>query len=252
MDRVVGDLKLPDEVRILAATNPVEESAGGWELSPPIANRFVHINYSGPSVDAWTNWLIGGKEGNKNSNDVADWENEFAKAKGLVSSFLLSRPNLLGPIVPNDPAQATKGWISPRSWEMTTRLLASSNACGIDGYDLIEGCVGTGAAQEFKSFQFYADLPSPRDLISGRAKFESQELDRRLAVMMSLASYAITFPDVSPKVWTLIGEISKDAKDTAIPTIRKLVNVGLCNSDEAITVLGGFETYASDIIRAKV
>ncbi|MYR59005.1 AAA domain-containing protein, partial [Streptomyces sp. SID625] len=43
LERRVGALQLPPGVRIVAAANPRASAADGWELSPPLANRFVHL-----------------------------------------------------------------------------------------------------------------------------------------------------------------------------------------------------------------
>src|SRR5262249_31777559 len=43
LERRVGSLRLPDQVRIVAAANPPASAADGWHLSPPLANRFVHL-----------------------------------------------------------------------------------------------------------------------------------------------------------------------------------------------------------------
>ncbi|NEA88457.1 AAA family ATPase, partial [Streptomyces sp. SID14436] len=43
LERRVGALRLPPGVRIVAAANPRASAADGWELSAPLANRFVHL-----------------------------------------------------------------------------------------------------------------------------------------------------------------------------------------------------------------
>ena len=45
-ERQVGDLTLPAGVRIVAAANPPEEAADGWDLAPPLANRFCHLDWT--------------------------------------------------------------------------------------------------------------------------------------------------------------------------------------------------------------
>jgi integrase len=52
LERVVGDLELPDAVSVVAAANPPEMSAGGWDPSPPLANRFCHIGNDHRRVNA--------------------------------------------------------------------------------------------------------------------------------------------------------------------------------------------------------
>src|SRR4051812_14684852 len=46
LERRVGALKLPPGVRIVAAANPRSSAADGWELSAPLANRFVHLQWT--------------------------------------------------------------------------------------------------------------------------------------------------------------------------------------------------------------
>src|SRR6516165_11693296 len=45
LERAVGDLTLPDDVAVVAAANPPEQAAGGWDLSPPLANRLCHLDW---------------------------------------------------------------------------------------------------------------------------------------------------------------------------------------------------------------
>lgn len=46
LERRIGALQLPPGVRIVAAANPRSSAADGWELSPPLANRFVHLRWT--------------------------------------------------------------------------------------------------------------------------------------------------------------------------------------------------------------
>ena len=46
LERRLGALRLPPGVRIVAAANPRSSSADGWELSAPLANRFVHLQWT--------------------------------------------------------------------------------------------------------------------------------------------------------------------------------------------------------------
>jgi MoxR-like ATPase len=43
LHRKVGTKVLPPRVRIVAAANPPDEISGGFQLTPPLANRFCHI-----------------------------------------------------------------------------------------------------------------------------------------------------------------------------------------------------------------
>ena len=46
LERRVGSLALPDGVRIVAAANPPGSAADGWQLAPPLANRFIHLDWA--------------------------------------------------------------------------------------------------------------------------------------------------------------------------------------------------------------
>ncbi len=46
LERRIGALQLPAGVRLVAAANPRCSAADGWELSPPLANRFVHLMWT--------------------------------------------------------------------------------------------------------------------------------------------------------------------------------------------------------------
>src|ERR687886_1310657 len=59
LERVVGDLALPDGVVVVAAANPPEQSADGWDLSAPLANRFCHLDWV-VDVNAFADGIVSG------------------------------------------------------------------------------------------------------------------------------------------------------------------------------------------------
>jgi hypothetical protein len=44
LEHWIGDLVLPRALQVVAAANPPERAADGWDMSPPLANRFLHIS----------------------------------------------------------------------------------------------------------------------------------------------------------------------------------------------------------------
>ncbi|EUA17503.1 ATPase associated with various cellular activities AAA_5 domain protein [Mycobacterium xenopi 3993] len=52
---------LPATVRMIAAANPPEQAAGGYDLEPPLSNRFCHVGFT-PSVDEWLDGMATGWE----------------------------------------------------------------------------------------------------------------------------------------------------------------------------------------------
>lgn len=97
LERTVGDTQLPPGVRILAAANPSDMAAGGWDLEPPQANRFFHFDVKCPTVQSWTNWYI--QEGDSDVSGIdnlwaqvtANWGTAYPKVKGQIVGFLQKR-----------------------------------------------------------------------------------------------------------------------------------------------------------------
>lgn len=251
-DRVVGDLVLPKTVRIIGAQNNVAESAGGWDLAAPLANRFGHIPWDIPSAAEWIQWLLGSSgEVVKASNAEVEeqraldaFPSAYAKAKGLVAGFIQVQPQLLHRQPPPGNPEASRAWPSPRSWENFTRALAGSEIHRLDDVDaevLTSAFVGTAAAAAFEKYQRDADLPNPEDVLSGAVKFvhNPKKLDRSQAILGACAALIIGAKDKSQQaakadaLWQLIGEVAKDATDIVIPAARAIAKAGFVSSKAA-------------------
>ncbi|MGH3170552.1 MAG: AAA family ATPase, partial [Trebonia sp.] len=116
LERTVGDLTLPDEIAVVAAANPPEQAADGWDLSAPLANRLCHLSWE-TTPKAIADGLAAGWKAPEVPILPDGWEAGEALSRGLVAAFLHVRPALaLAP--PSDAAAAGRGWPSPRTWEM--------------------------------------------------------------------------------------------------------------------------------------
>src|ERR1700722_4093493 len=94
LERVVGDLALPDGVRVVAAANPPEEAADGWELAPPLANRLVHLDWPVEATSA-ANGLAGGLPAPPLLYLEAPAVLHLVAARAAVAAFLGVRPALV-------------------------------------------------------------------------------------------------------------------------------------------------------------
>jgi MoxR-like ATPase len=56
----VGALQLPATVSFVAAANPTDVAAAGWELAAPTASRFVHLDWSLP-LEVYSECLVTGE-----------------------------------------------------------------------------------------------------------------------------------------------------------------------------------------------
>src|SRR5436190_8392848 len=122
LERRVGDLLLPREVQVVAAANPPERAADGWDLSPPLANRFLHIAYT-PEVDGWIDGMTAGFSLPAAGHVAQPGRERTAIARAVVAAFIRTRPTLLDAF-PTNPSASGRAWASRRTWTMTADVLA--------------------------------------------------------------------------------------------------------------------------------
>jgi hypothetical protein len=167
LDRVVGDLALPPGVAVVAAANPPEQAAGGWDLSPPLANRFIHLEP--PCIDAgtWAESIVSGVWPSDELPPLPHTWEEDGRMRALIAGFLMARPALLLR-VPSADSEQGRAWPSPRSWAMLARTLTAARAvqAPIDVQAVLAtGAVGPGAAGELVGYLRNADLPDPEAML---------------------------------------------------------------------------------------
>lgn len=221
LDGALGDYQLANGLRFVAAGNAVADAVGGWDLAPPVANRFGHMDWPEPSPDTdpstgeggWCDWLVRGTseavrldaKGNAvERDDVLDakalearvmrqWPNAWAKAAGLVSSFIKARREWLFKMPEAGSANLSRAWPSPRTWEMATRALAGCQVHGVDAETMeciLSAFVGAAPITDLVSYMTDVKLPDPADVLDGRVDFEhdKRRLDRTDAVLSSCSA----------------------------------------------------------------
>jgi AAA domain (dynein-related subfamily) len=234
LERTVGDLTLPDEVAVVAAANPPDQAADGWDLSAPLANRLCHLTWE-TDPRAVAEGLAGGWDPPKVPELPDGWEAEELLARGLVAAFLHVRP-ALACAPPQDAATAGKGWPSPRTWEMAARLMAAAGACGASEQarsELIRGAVGDGAGVEFLAWLLEMDLPNPEAVLADPASFVLPERgDRAYAALASIAAAVAAQPDGDRWMagWQVLGAAANAVPDIAAVAARTLAR---CRPDGA-------------------
>ncbi|WP_194824450.1 MoxR family ATPase [Nocardia sp. XZ_19_231] len=168
LERRVGALELPPGVRIVAAANPRSSAADGWELSPPLANRFVHLQWI-HEHDVVVRGL-GGTWPRATLPRLAPerLSEAVAFARRAVCTLLAARPKLVHQM-PTTETRRGGAWASPRSWEMTVRLIAFATAADASRdalSQLIRGTVGDGPGFELLTSIDRMDLPDPEALLA--------------------------------------------------------------------------------------
>ena len=174
LDRVVGDLRLPAGVSVVAAANPPECSAGGWDLAAPLANRFAHVSWEPEAAD-WIEGMISGFPAVTARRLPTGWEANLPRFAALVASFIRKNPSALHRL----PAegQAGKAWPSRRSWANTARVLCAADALGWGlrssiAAHAIASLVGDGVGVPFVQFLQHADLVDPEAALASPATVE--------------------------------------------------------------------------------
>jgi hypothetical protein len=177
LERRVGALQLPSGVRIVAAANPRASAADGWELSPPLANRFVHL-YWVHDRDVVVRGLGGvWPRARLPRLDPERLPEAVILARRAVCGFLEVRPTLIHRL-PSTETRRGGAWPSPRSWEAALTLLAFGTAAAVSREVLallVRGAVGDGPGLELLAHLDRMDLPDPETLLADPAAADLPE-----------------------------------------------------------------------------
>jgi len=221
LDRVVGDLALPPGVAVLAAANPVEQAAGGWDLSAPLANRFLHLEWTldpaAWSADFPTYW-----------GDPPEIPgippDRWAAARALVAGFIRHAPQYLLQ-VPKD-VQISQAWPSPRTWEFVSRILAV--APPTEQLPLILGAVGS-AAHAFWQWKAQQDLPDPAECLTHPTGWPIPPRgDQLFAVLQGIVAIAQVQQSAETweRAWECLGYAADQGHaDVALPIAETLAKL---------------------------
>ena len=133
-DRRAGNLKLSDELFIIATGNRTEDKSGANRITSKLANRTRRFDFV-ENIDDWTEWAL--------DNDIDP----------VLIQFVRFRPGLLSDFDPNRFANPT-----PRAWERVNAIPGALPEQLF--FDNVAGEVGEGAAAEFVGFRkIYMSLP---------------------------------------------------------------------------------------------
>jgi hypothetical protein len=183
LERKVGFHALPKAVRIVAAANPPDLMTGGWELSAPLRNRFVHLSWELETATYLEALQQGWPAAERPLIDPARHQERLPFWQLRIAAFLRRSPELLH----TPPDESPFAFASPRSWDFAAALLASCDLLGqapLPGQQgslaclaLLRGCVGEGAALPFFEFLRNLKLPDPEAVLAGETAVTVRELD---------------------------------------------------------------------------
>ncbi|MFD9440910.1 AAA family ATPase [Streptomyces sp. NPDC060006] len=220
LERRIGALRLPPGVRIVAAANPRSSAADGWELSPPLANRFVHLQWT-HDHDVVVRGLGGTwPRATLPRLDPERLPEAVSFARRAVCELLSARPGLVHRL-PSSETRRGGPWPSPRSWEMTLCLIAFATAAGSSREVLsllVRGTVGDGPGLELLAGLDRMDLPDPELLLADPAAAALPERgDLRQAVLDGVVAAVRRRPDKAR--WDAAWALLVRALDTGAPDL---------------------------------
>jgi len=198
LEKHAGDVKLPDAVRFVLASNPVEMTNAGNAFPPAGANRVTHFEVEAPEAGEWGDW--------KQAHAAECGDAHDRRAATLIAGFVFKfgRSYLMN--MPATEEKRAGAWPSPRSVHAAADILAAGYRDGLmstpDGearvIRAIGGTVGTGWAGALATYLKSADIPEPRDVLTGKVsvKFDTNRPDRARPIAVSLANDAIKGPAV--------------------------------------------------------
>ena len=245
LERKVGAHSLPAGVRVVAAANPPDMAANGWELAPPLANRFAHLTYS---LDAgeWVKQFPSYWGNPPQLEGVV--EAVWARARARVAAFISRRPNLL---YTYDSSREETRFASPRTWDLFSRAWAAAHLDSSAAGDLAAALVGDAPAAEFSSWLVTLDLREPSEILAlGRAYRLPSRGDIAHAELTALAesTEAIESPDAWERAWEVLRAVANTATDLAALAAGRLLKRG--RSLYGTPDLSGFTEFMSAVEEA--
>lgn len=166
LDRKLGEYIVPNGYCLVAAGNR-EMEAFVHRMSPPLLNRFVHVDFDVDN-ETWSHWAV--------QNDV------MPQIIGLLTKF---RPELIYKFEPQKKAYPT-----PRSWVFTSKILKNGLPDELK-FELLKGCVGEGAAIELRAYmEIWSRLPDLDKILEGKDDTIPKGVDLIYAACVGLVSKA--------------------------------------------------------------
>ena len=216
-EKKIGDLKLPDNLAIAGCANPADQAAGGWDLAPPAANRWCHLDFR-LDVAGWCEGMRTGFPDPKILPITKGWENLIPSKRVLISAYIerFGSEHLYN--LPDNEADAGKAWPSPRTWTRLADLLAAAEHTYPDTYrgtnsgivlNLVRGMVGNPAVS-FMTFIENLDLPDPEMLLNDPDLYQHPDRnDKAHVILNSVVAAVISKP--SAKRWKAAIDIVRSA-----------------------------------------
>lgn len=181
LDRCAGQMKLTDQLYIIATGNRTEDRSGASRLSTKLANRMRILSFD-EDLDDWCAWA--------HQHDIDP----------VLVAFIRFRPELLSKFDPSAMVNPT-----PRSWEDASRIPTDMDSALY--VEHLKGAVGDGAAAEYMGFRkIYTELPDVNAMLKAPTK---ATIPTTPAVQYALTAKLLSMVDEKafPKIYKVMNRL---------------------------------------------
>ena len=179
--KVAGRWKLPENARVVAAGNELEDSLVANEIAEPLYDRFAHVNIE-TFAENWLEWAVT-PENFYERLDYKKDDNLKQKIHPAIYAFI----SLKGDEVLRTPynREHPEPHADPRRWKMASDMLYASN-----NPNTLKAIVGEDLTRDFI---YFCQLPTItiEDVLKGNytdEELEEMDLGRKLATVSGLVA----------------------------------------------------------------
>ena len=140
---VNGIWKLPENARIVAAGNDLDDSLAANEMAEPLFNRFAHV-YIDTTVDDWLDWAMT-PDKNYEALDYQKQENSF-KIHPAIYAYIAYN-EAIDKYVLRTRYDGKKPNADPRKWEMASKVLYQTGKP-----EMLRALIGEDLTRDFIAF----------------------------------------------------------------------------------------------------
>ena len=197
--KVAGRWKLPENVRVVAAGNELEDSLVANEMAEPLYDRFAHVNIE-TTVEGWLEWAVT-PESFYERLDYKKQEETRQKIHPAIYAFIAYKGDevLRTPYNRENPQPHA----DPRRWKMASDMLYASN-----NPNTIRAIVGEDLTREFISFCMMPTI-TIQDVI--KENYTEQDLEMDLGRQLATVSGLVRVDDKNmPKVREFVKKLGSE------------------------------------------
>ena len=179
--KVAGRWKLPENARVVAAGNELEDSLVANEMAEPLYDRFAHVNIE-TNAKNWLEWAVTPES----FYERLDYKKE-ARPKQKIHPAIYAYISYKGDEVLRTPynREHPEPHADPRRWKMASDMLYASN-----NPSTLRAIVGEDLTRDFI---YFCQLPTItiEDVLKGnytQEELEEMDLGRKLATVSGLVA----------------------------------------------------------------